>query len=128
MSRGIVLVMEDDPLSAKLTRTLLGLCGLEAEIVATAEEGLALSKALRPVLVIMDLRLPGLDGLTAISRLRSDAETSAIPVAVVTAQATPGEQERAVAAGCQAFLTKPIDTRRFVETVNALTARGWSGE
>lgn len=112
-----ILVIEDQPLNLELVRDLLELGGYAVLQAATAEEGLALARTAQPDLILMDISLPGMDGLTATCRLKEDPATQQIPVVALTAHAMKGDPEKAQEAGCAGYLTKPIDTRTFLEQV-----------
>lgn len=116
----LVLVVEDNERNRKLVRTILEFRGYEVAECDDGEPSIALAKARRPALILMDIELPRLDGISALARLRADPETAAIPVAAVTASVTPGERERVVAAGFDAYIAKPIDMAFFNETVDRL--------
>ena len=117
-SRGAtVLVVEDNPLNLELASELLRLSGYRVVQARTAEEGIQLARAERPNLILLDVRLPGMDGLAAVRALKRDAETRHIPTIAMTAQAMKGDEEAALAAGFDAYVTKPIDTRAFPHTV-----------
>jgi two-component system, cell cycle response regulator DivK len=108
-----VLVVEDNPRNLKLVRDLLEHLGYRTLEATTAEDGLALARAHRPDLVLMDVQLPGMDGVQALTRLRADPATSGIPVVAVTAFAMKDDRARFVAAGFDGYLEKPIDVRAF---------------
>ena len=114
-----ILVVDDNPHNAKLARVVLSGAGHEVLTAADAEEAQALVRSATPQLILMDLQLPGMDGLELTRRLKSDPATAAIPVLALTANAMRGDDERARAAGCEAYITKPIDTRRLPEQVAA---------
>lgn len=116
-----VLVIEDKPVNAKLIREILEASGYEVVVAEDAIRGLKLAASLRPWVVLMDLRLPGMDGLSATRRLKDAAETRAIPVIAVTAHAMPGDEEEARRAGCLGYLTKPL---RYRQLLDAVAARG----
>ena len=118
MDRKTILCVDDDPVSLKLARDVLQANGYETEEVTTGEEAVARATELRPDLIVMDIRLPGIDGLEATSRLKNAASTAGIPVLAVTAHAMPEDEERILAAGCQAYLAKPL---RFAELVSVVT-------
>jgi CheY-like chemotaxis protein len=123
-----ILVIEDQPLNLELVRDLLEMGGYAVLQAATAEEGLALARTAQPDLILMDISLPGMDGLTATRRLKEDPATQQIPVVALTAHAMRGDQEKAQAAGCAGYLTKPVDTRTFVPQVgNYLEGSGKPG-
>ena len=108
-----VLVVEDNPRNLKLVRDLLEHLGYRTLEATTAEDGLALAREHRPDLVLMDVQLPGVDGVEALVRLRADPATSGIPVVAVTAFAMKDDRARFVAAGFDGYLEKPIDVRAF---------------
>ena len=120
-----VLVVEDTPVNMKLVAMLLQKEGYGVLQARTAEEGIALARDKRPALVLMDVNLPGVDGLQATRILKSDERTKAIPVVAVTALAMQGDEERIRAAGCDGYVAKPIRYRQFLQEVaNVLRARG----
>jgi CheY-like chemotaxis protein len=93
----------------------------------TAEEGLRLARTERPDLILLDVRLPGMDGLAAVRALKRDPETQSILTVAMTAQAMAGDEAAALAAGFDAYVTKPIDTRTFPALVARLLAAGEGG-
>jgi len=107
----LILVVEDNPANQMLTTALLNRDGFETEVADCAEDALAAIKARRPDLILMDVQLPGMDGLTFASSLRSVPEAAGVPVVALTSHAMRGDRERAIAAGCVGYLSKPIDTR-----------------
>ncbi len=117
-----VLVIEDDPLNMKLMRGLLGLGGYRMLEADEAESGLQMAAKHRPDIILMDVNLPGLDGLSATRRLKADPDLAAIPVIALTGLAMEGDREKALEAGCMDHITKPIDTRRFLDGLGALLA------
>lgn len=112
-----VLVIEDNQLNFELVADLLEANGFVVHHARTAEEGLNLARVTSPDLVLMDFSLPGMDGLCATRALKADAATSHLPVIAITAHAMKGDEEIARSAGCDGYLTKPIDTRTFIATV-----------
>lgn len=112
-----ILVIEDTPANLELVKILLESAGHTVLSAPAAEPGLLLAASERPDLILMDLSLPGMNGLEATRRLKADPVTARIPVAALTAHAMQGDEETARAAGCSAYLTKPIDTRTFVERI-----------
>jgi CheY-like chemotaxis protein len=112
-----ILVVEDNPLNLELASELLRISGYRVVQARTAEEGIQLARAERPNLILLDVRLPGMDGLAAVRVLKRDADTQHIPTIAMTAQAMKGDEEAALAAGFDAYVTKPIDTRAFPQTV-----------
>jgi two-component system, cell cycle response regulator DivK len=109
----VVLVIEDNPRNLKLVRDLLEHAGYRTLEATSAEDGLALARAHRPDLVLMDVQLPGMDGVQALARLRADPATNGIPVVAVTAFAMKDDRARFVAAGFDGYLEKPISVREF---------------
>jgi CheY-like chemotaxis protein len=106
-----VLVVDDNPTNLKLVSFLVRASGYDVETAADAEQALAAIRANPPALILMDLQLPGIDGIELTRRLKADAATRDIRIVAVTAYAMKGDQEKALAAGCDAYVTKPIDTR-----------------
>lgn len=112
-----VLVVEDNPLNMELTADILGAAGYVVLQAENAERGIALARAERPALILMDVRLPGMDGLRATEILKREADTREIPVVALTAHAMKGDEDKALAAGCAGYITKPIDTRALPREV-----------
>jgi two-component system, cell cycle response regulator DivK len=123
MTGATVLVVEDNPLNLKLVRDVLGHAGYRVLEAADAEAGIALARSQRPDLVLMDVQLPGIDGVEALGRLRADAATAGIPVAALTAFAMRDDRERLLAAGFDGYLSKPVSVRALPGQVEALIAR-----
>jgi CheY-like chemotaxis protein len=122
MTGATVLIIEDNPLNVELASDLLQAGGFTIRATNTAEEGLRIAREWLPDLVLMDISLPGMDGLCAARELRSDPATAHLTIAGLTAHAMKGDEGIALGAGFDAYLTKPIDTRTFVATVNELIA------
>ena len=112
-----ILIIEDNLLNLELTTDLLEANGFVVHSAQTAEEGLRLARELLPDLVLMDFSLPGMDGLTATKNLKTDPATNHVSVVGLTANAMKGDEELALNAGCDGYLTKPIDTRTFIAAV-----------
>ncbi|HEY3092726.1 MAG TPA: response regulator [Vicinamibacterales bacterium] len=112
-----ILVIEDNPLNLELVRALLEAQGYEVIESENAEDGIERARTEHPQLIFMDLSLPGTDGLAATQLLKADAATRHIPVVALTAHAMKGDDERARQAGCDGYMTKPIDTRSFPAAV-----------
>jgi CheY-like chemotaxis protein len=112
-----ILVIEDNSLNLELVTDLLEAAGCIVCQARTAEEGLRLARNAKFDLVLMDLSLPGMDGLAATKVLKSDPLTLHLPVIAVTAHAMRGDHDTALRAGCDGYLTKPIDTKTFVAQV-----------
>jgi two-component system cell cycle response regulator DivK len=117
-----ILLVEDNEKNRKLVRTILEFRGYEVVECEDGEPSLELARKHRPALVLMDIQLPTMDGITALRRLRADPDTSAIPVVAVTASVTPGERDRVVAAGFNGYVSKPIDVATFGEMVASYVA------
>lgn len=114
-----VLIVEDNPINMKLAITLLESAGHSVLTALDAEAGLTLARAELPELILMDIQLPGMDGLEATMRLKQDATTRAIPVIALTALAMKGDEERIRAAGCDGYIAKPMRYKEFLATVAA---------
>ena len=115
----LILVVEDNERSLKLERDVLQLHGYQTIEARTAEEGLVLAAERLPDLILMDIRLPGIDGVTALGQLRADSRTAAIPVIALTSSAMRADDERFQQAGFDGYLAKPIDFRQLVQEVDA---------
>jgi two-component system cell cycle response regulator DivK len=114
-----ILLIEDDQLITNLIVILLEREGYEVITSSTAESGLALAAGHPPDLVLMDIALPGMDGLEATRILKARDGTSAVPVVALTAQARKEDAEKARRAGCDGFIAKPLSTREFLAEVAA---------
>jgi two-component system, cell cycle response regulator DivK len=119
----VILIVEDNPRNLKLARDVLDHNGYHVLEATTAEDGLVLARERHPQLVLMDVGLPGMDGVEALVRLRADPATAGIPVAALTAFAMKDDRERFLAAGFDAYLEKPLDVRAFPREVERLLAR-----
>ena len=113
-----ILLVEDNERNRKLVRTILEFRGHEVIECEDGAPSLELARAHKPALVLMDIQLPTMDGITALGRLRADPDTASIPVVAVTASVTPGERERVVAAGFNGYVAKPIDVSTFGDMVD----------
>jgi two-component system cell cycle response regulator DivK len=118
-----ILIIEDNEKNMKLVRDILQAKGFETMEAVSAEEGLALVKLHRFDLVLMDIQLPGMNGIEALECLRADEETNKIPVVAVTASVTIQDQSQITRAGFDAFISKPISVKEFLETVNAIVGK-----
>jgi two-component system cell cycle response regulator DivK len=123
MANELVLIVEDNDKNRKLARDVLQFQGYQTVDTDNAEEGIRLAKELKPVLILMDLHLPGIDGIEALERLRRDPRTERIPVIAVTASAMTGDKQKIIAAGFDALQTKPIHVKDFVRVVADTIAR-----
>ena len=119
-----ILLIEDNEMNRDMLSRRLVRRGYEVAIAVDGEQGLAMARAEPPALVLMDMSLPGLDGWEATRRLRAMPETRTVPVIALTAHAMAGDREKALAAGCDDFDTKPVDLARLLEKIEALLGRG----
>ena len=124
MAEEQILIVEDNPVNLKLVRVTLSGRGYALRTATSAEEALAmlLSADYRPSLILLDLHLPGIDGLELTRRLRADPAARDIKIVAVTAYASVGDEQRAYAAGCDGFIPKPIDTRLLPASVAGFLA------
>lgn len=119
MSSKPILIVDDNPSNLKLMRVLLSGEGYEVRTALGASEALSSLAEFKPGLILMDIQMPGMDGLELTRKLKADPATAAIPVVALTAYAMAGDEARAKEVGCDAYVTKPIDTR----TLPALIAK-----
>jgi two-component system, cell cycle response regulator DivK len=112
-----VLVVEDNAANLRLVTFLLQSAGHTVLSATDAEAGLTLARSEQPNLILMDIQLPGMDGLKATAQLKCDEATRAIPVIALTALAMKGDEERIRAAGCDGYIAKPMRYREFLETI-----------
>ena len=117
MANRHVLVVEDNEKNMKLVRDVLRATGYTTLGATTGEDAVELAQSHEPALVLMDVQLPGIDGLEALRRLRQDGLTASIPVLAVTAQAMSGDRERFLEAGFDGYLSKPIDVAELIQVV-----------
>jgi two-component system cell cycle response regulator DivK len=113
-----ILIVDDNPTNLKLARILLVSEGHDVRTASDADEALLLLQTFTPRLILMDIQMPGMDGLALTRHLKSDPRTRDITVVAMTAYAMKGDDARALAAGCQGYIAKPIDTRRFAEEIS----------
>jgi two-component system, cell cycle response regulator DivK len=114
-----VLIVEDNPANMKLAVFLLQSAGHAVLSATNAEAGLTLARDEQPNLILMDIQLPGMDGLEATVLLKRDGATRAIPVIALTALAMKGDEERIRAAGCDGYIAKPMGSQEFLATIAA---------
>ena len=115
-----VLVVEDNPTNMKLAQLLLETSGHEVLQAVNALDGLDIARNELPEVILMDIQLPGMDGLTATRILKEDDKTSHIKIIALTAFAMKGDEEKMRKAGCDGYIAKPIRYKEFMETVDAL--------
>ncbi|MBA3813486.1 MAG: response regulator [Alphaproteobacteria bacterium] len=108
-----ILIVEDNPSNLKLVKILLTVEGYEIQTATNAEEAIELLKTFRPRLILMDLQLPGMDGLELTRKLKSDPKFHKVIIIALTAYAMKRDEEKASAAGCDGYITKPIDVGAF---------------
>jgi CheY-like chemotaxis protein len=122
MTHKKILIIEDNLLNLELITDLLEVNRFVVFSAQTAEEGLRMARAILPALVLMDWGLPGMDGLSATRDLKTDPATRHLKIVGLTAHAMKGDTEIAYKAGCDGYLTKPIDTRTFIESIRRFFA------
>ena len=117
------LVIEDNEMNMKLVRSLLQLGKYSVLEAVDGENGIQLARKHHPDLILMDIQLPGMDGLTATREIKNDSVMKEIPVVALTSYAMQGDEEKARDAGCAGYLSKPIDTRSFLKKIGQFLAR-----
>ena len=123
----VILVVEDNEKNLKLVRDVLEYAGYDVRVARTAEDGITSAVSEPPDLVLMDLQLPGIDGMEALRQLRESSRTADIPVVAVTAQAMKQDRERALDAGFNGYVEKPISVRAFPDQVRRFLSGGEVG-
>lgn len=118
MSAPLVLVVEDNEMNQRFVREVLRLGGYRVEVFSDAESGMNAVRTLSPDVILMDVQLPGRDGLDATRELRADDATRDVPIVALTALAMPGDRQRAIDAGCDHYLSKPIEYRELLELLD----------
>ena len=118
MGNKSILVIEDNELNMKLVKGLIKIGKYQMLEAVDAESGIQLIRDQRPDLVLMDLQLPGMDGLSATKLIKEDPTLKDIPIVALTSYAMQGDEERALEAGCTGYIAKPIDTRKFLKTIS----------
>lgn len=112
-----ILLVEDNAVNRRLAEFLLRSHGYKVLEASTAQEAFSLLKSERPALILMDIQLPGMDGLEATKRLKEEPSTSDIPIVAMTSYAMKGDREKALAAGCVGYISKPIDKASLVKEI-----------
>jgi two-component system cell cycle response regulator DivK len=120
----LVLIVDDNDMNVKLERDVLRFAGFRTLEAGTGEEGVALAVEHLPDVILMDIRLPDIEGTVAVGRLKAEPRTAGIPVLALTSFAMKGDRERFLAAGFDGYLEKPIDVRQFPEQVRAFCRGG----
>jgi len=120
MAGEAILIVEDNQINAMLVNVLLTEKGYVTRIAANAAEALEAAQTFKPALIIMDLQLPGMDGLELTRQLKSDPRYKEAIIVAVTAYAMKGDREKSLAAGCDEYISKPINTTTFADTITKL--------
>ncbi|HEU4749266.1 MAG TPA: response regulator [Gemmatimonadaceae bacterium] len=123
-----ILIVEDNPANMTLAEFLLNSANHTVFSATNAETGLTMSREDKPDLILMDIQLPGMDGLEATAILKADPATSGIPVIALTALAMKGDEERIRAAGCDGYIAKPLSYKSFLATVASQLAKAGLAE
>jgi two-component system cell cycle response regulator DivK len=124
MTDELILIVEDNEKNLKLTRDVLQFNGFRTLEATAAEDGIALAQAERPDLILMDIQLPGMDGVTALDRLRADPRTAPIPVVALTAYAMQADHQRFLQAGFDDCVMKPISIKELPAKLRACLESG----
>jgi two-component system cell cycle response regulator DivK len=119
----LILIVEDNEKNLKLLRDVLQFKGYQTLDAMTGLEGVRLARERHPDLVLMDIQLPDIDGVTALAQLRADPATKDMPVVAVSASVMPNDQQRIMASGFDAYVMKPISVKSFVETVEKFAGK-----
>ncbi|MFL5658605.1 MAG: response regulator [Ktedonobacteraceae bacterium] len=117
MGDELIMVVDDNPVNLKLARVLLMKKGYAVYTAMDADEALAVLESVHPHLILMDIQLPGMDGLTLTRRLKVNPATRDILIVALTAYAMKGDEQKAREAGCDGYIPKPIDPRTFIDTL-----------
>ena len=123
MANELILIVEDNEKNRKLVRDVLTFTGYRLAEAETGEDGVRLAKELRPDLVLMDIQLPGINGITALGQIRDDPAIRDTPVIAVTASAMTQDRQKIMAAGFNGYQSKPINVKDFVAAVRAMLDR-----
>lgn len=121
MENKTILIIEDNELNMKLVRSLLQLEKYQVIEAENAEKGIQLARDHHPDLILMDIQLPGMDGLKASELITNDEDLKSIPIVALTSYAMEGDKEKALAAGCVGYISKPINTKSFSKTIAEYT-------
>ncbi len=122
MAASTILLVEDNPDNRTIYGTILRHVGYGVAEAETGEEGIRIAREILPALILMDVAMPGMDGWEATRILKGDAATAAIPIIALTAHAMAEDRQRATDAGCDGYLSKPVEPRRVVQEVERLLA------
>jgi len=113
----VILIVEDDPNSLKLFRDLLGASGYASLEATNGKKAVELAREKKPDLILMDIQMPVMDGFEAVKILKADTETRNIPIIALTSYAMKEDEKKGLEAGCDGYITKPIDTKEFLKKV-----------
>ena len=122
MGNETILVIEDNELNMKLVRSLLKMGNFDVIEAIDAEKGMQLARKNHPDLILMDIQLPGMDGLSATKILKADPVLQEIPIVALTSHAMEGDDKKALDVGCNGYIAKPIDTKNFLATIGQYLA------
>ena len=117
MNKKEILIVEDDPKSLVMTQDLLRAKGYATSVATDGKKGVEMARARKPALILMDIQLPVMSGLEAAKLLKADPATRQIPIIALTAYAMAGDKERVFKAGCDGYITKPIEITEFLTKV-----------
>jgi CheY-like chemotaxis protein len=123
MNPALILIVDDNPVNLKLTSSVLEFAGCQIREAQDASQALAAIEQTPPDIILMDLALPGMDGLTLTRQLKADPNTRHICIVALTASAMKGDDAKARSAGCDGYITKPIDTRKLPDQVAEIFER-----
>ena len=120
MANELILIVEDNDKNRKLMRDVLAFKGYRLAEAETGEDGVRLAHQLRPALILMDIQLPGISGITAFRQIRDDPATATIPVIAVTASAMTQDRKTIMAAGFDGYQSKPLNVKAFIDAVRQM--------
>jgi two-component system cell cycle response regulator DivK len=123
MANELILIVEDNERNRRLVRDVLQFRGYQTIEAETGEDAVRMARERLPALVLMDIQLPGIDGITALGQLRNDPTTRSIPIIAVTASAMTHDRQKIMAAGFDGYQSKPINVKEFLEVVRAMLER-----
>ncbi len=124
MAGELILIVEDNEKNLKLVRDILAFNGYQTLEAMTAEEGIEIARARHPALILMDIQLPGMDGIAALRILRAEGSTANIPAIAITASAMASDRQKSIQAGFEGYQAKPIQVREFVKEVGRILSPG----
>jgi len=123
MANELILIVEDNEKNRRLMRDVLAFKGYRLAEAETGEDGVQLARELHPDLILMDIQLPGIDGITAFRQIREDPTTATIPAIAVTASVMDRDRQAVMAAGFDGYQSKPLEVKVFVEAVRQMLDR-----